>query len=166
MTVHLNLSFRSVIVESNHSLKSRTVSGLLSQWSEWLRLRMHFISFYLSPTRSQKSFIINCCLARVSLWPRPRLILNSDIPTSTSSIETSSVSPSWLVITLWLVVISAPHLSHLPALWGWTTASPQNPASKWISHGVTTLFTIYVCWILTVNVYINDGLKLVSWAVN
>ena len=102
-----------------------------------------FYNFYLSPSRTQKSFIINCCLARVSLWPRPRLILNSDISTSASSIETSS-SPSWLVVTLaslWLVVISAPtSLISLHSEAGLDHSLASKPASKWISHGVTTLF--------------------------
>ena len=121
MTVHLNLSFRSVMIESNHSLKSRTASGLLSHTMKRvrLRLRMHFITFYLSPSRYQKSFIINCCLARVSLWPRPRLILNSDISTSASSIETSSSPSSQSYCDhpgQFMAGYLCPHLSHLPAL--------------------------------------------------
>ena len=108
-----------------------------------------FYIFYLSQTRSRKSFIINCCLGRVSLQPRPRLMLYSDISTSPQPrASRQSWSPSWCrgphlwSLCLWPEVVSVPH-SHLPALWGlrlgWTTASPQNPASKWISHGVTIL---------------------------
>ena len=53
MTVHLNLSFRSVMIESNHSLKSRTASGFTVTHNEASAVETEdaFYNFYLSLSR-------------------------------------------------------------------------------------------------------------------
>ena len=99
-----------------------------------------------------------------------RLILYSDIPTSatTSSIETILVTiltrpcaHSWS----WLVVISAPPRLSSPCTLrlGWTTASAQNPASKWISHGVTTLGAEYLLSMFLMRACPGSGVCVISW---
>ena len=114
-----------------------------------------FYIFYLSQTRSRKSFIINCCLGRVSLQPRPRLMLYSDISTSPQPRPSrQSWSPSWCRARTCGHSVYAPRLSLPPTLislhsgvWGWAGPQPRlktRPQSGLVTGSLYFMFTLNI----------------------
>ncbi len=164
MTVNLNLRVHKDDWVQWNQGKGLTASGLMSHyWSNRSRLRdwwwciLYFL--FIPNTLSEKfhyKLLSGPCQSPASV--SSNIIQRHLDLATTSSIETILVtvlvSGSSLVITLFMArgCLCPPQLSSpctLGLRLGWTTASPQNPASKWISHGVTIL---HVYWIFISHV--------------